>query len=224
MKTIGIIAAMESELHTLEQMLQNRAVETLAGMPYYTGTIQDCPVVLCNCGVGKVNAALHTQILLDRYAPDVLIQSGVAGSLQPQVGCLDVVVGESLVYHDMQPWVLENFEPLQSVYLSDPKLVKIASDAAAGCHVGRIATGDQFVSDGALRRDIAQRTKALCVEMEGCAVAHTALLNDVPFVVLRAISDMADGTAEQSFAEFEKQAAVRAVEILLRMLPQIAAL
>lgn len=224
MKKIGIIAAMDSELRSLAEKTENCTVQTIASMPYYTGTLCGVPVVLCNCGVGKVNAALHTQILLDRFSPDVLIQTGVAGSLSPEVGYFDFVVGRELVYHDMQPWILEQFEPLSAVYTADESLVEIAARAAEGCHVGRIATGDQFISDAADRKDIAGRTHALCTEMEGCAVAQTAVLNEVPFVILRAISDMADGTAEESFPVFAQKAADRAVEILLRMLPEVAAL
>ena len=224
MKKIGIIAAMDSEMRALAEKMENCAVETIAAMPYYSGTIDGVPVIICNCGVGKVNAAMHTQILLDRFSPDILIQTGVAGSLSPEVGYFDFVVGKELVYHDMQTWILEQFDPLQTVYEADDSLVDIAVRAAGKCRVGRIATGDQFISDAESRRDIASRTQALCTEMEGCAVAQTAVLNSVPFVILRAISDMADGTAEESFPVFAQKAADRAVEILLRMLPEIEAL
>ena len=222
MKTIGIIAAMDSEMRALAERMQNREEHLLAAMPYYTGTINGVPAVVCCCGVGKVNAGVHTQILIDRFHPDVLIQNGVAGSLTEQVGYFDLVVGSELVYHDMQTWVLEQFEPLQTVYTADPELVRLAAEAAGACRIGRIATGDWFVSEGADRARIANETHALCVEMEGCAVAHTATLNDVPFVVLRAISDMADGSAHEDYVDFAQKAADRAVEIILRLLPEIA--
>ena len=222
MKKIGIIAAMDSEMRALADRMQDRKEHYLAAMPYYTGTLEGVPTVVCCCGVGKVNAGVHTQILIDRFAPDVLIQNGVAGSLSADVDYFDLVVGSELVYHDMQTWVLEQFEPLQTVYTADPKLVRLAAEAAGTCKIGRIATGDWFVSEGADRERIANATNALCVEMEGCAVAHTAALNQIPFVVLRAISDKADGGAHEDYVVFAQKAADRAVEILLRLLPKIA--
>lgn len=222
MKTIGIIAAMDSEMRALANRMENRKEIILGDMPYYTGTLEGVQTVVCCCGVGKVNAAVHTQILIDRFAPDALIQNGVAGSLSQSVKYFDLVVGSELVYHDMQTWVLEQFEPLQTVYSADPKLVELAAKAAGACKIGRIATGDWFVSEAADKERIASQTNALCVEMEGCAVAHTAALNHVPFVVLRAISDMADGSAHEDYVDFAQKAADRAVEILLRLLPMAA--
>lgn len=222
MKAIGIIAAMDIEMRALADLMDDREEHILASMPYYTGTIAGIPTIVCCCGVGKVNAALHTQIMIDRFKPDVLIQNGVAGSLSKDVEYFDIVVGSELVYHDMQTWVLEQFEPLQTVYTVDPDLVFLAAKAAGACKIGRIATGDWFVSTGADRERIAEATHALCVEMEGCAVAHTATLNNVPFVVLRAISDKADGSAHEDYVDFAQKAADRAVDILVRLLPMLA--
>jgi adenosylhomocysteine nucleosidase len=218
---IGIIAAMELELTRLTAQMEHRQVQTIASVAYHTGTLDGIPVTVCECGVGKVNAAMHTQILIDRFAPDAIIQNGIAGSLSAQVRYGDTVVGSELVYHDMQDWVVAQFEPLEPVYSADARLVRLAVDAAGQCHVGRIASGDQFISDAATKSDIAARTGALCVEMEGCAVAHTARLNGVPFVVLRAISDMADGSAEVDFAAFQQQAAERAAEITQKLVHAI---
>ena len=222
MKTIGIIAAMESEMQGLVKKMENVQVCTHASLPYYCGTLCGASVIVCLCGVGKVNAAMHTQILIDRYAPDCIIQNGVAGSLSNEVGYFDVVIGSELVYHDMQSWVIDQFEPLQQCYHADAELVRIASESIPRAHIGRIATGDQFVSEPDQRTSIANRTHALCTEMEGCAVAHTATLNNVPFLVLRSISDMADGSAQEDFPTFAQKAADRAVELLLRMLPVLA--
>ncbi|HBN56643.1 MAG TPA: 5'-methylthioadenosine/adenosylhomocysteine nucleosidase [Lachnospiraceae bacterium] len=218
---IGIISAMELELKGLTRRLTDRKTETLAAVTYDTGKLEGKPVVICNCGVGKVNAAMHTQLLITKYRPDVIIQSGIAGSLSPKVKHFDLVIGEELVYHDMQPFVLEQFEPLEKVYVSDARLVRLAEEAAGICHVGRIASGDQFISDAGIKADIAGRTGALCTEMEGCAVAHTAYLNEVPFLVMRAISDMADDSAEGEFDEFQQKAADRAVDIVLKLVRKI---
>lgn len=218
---IGIICAMDLELKELAEKLTDKRVETLASAAYYVGKLEGVSVVLCNCGVGKVNAAMHTQILISQYKPDVIIQSGIAGSLSTKVKYFDVVIGNELVYHDMQDFVLEQFDSLEKVYRADASLVEMAREAAGDCHVGRIASGDQFVSDAAQKADIAARTNALCTEMEGCAVAHTAYLNGVPFVVMRAISDMADNSAEVDFEEFQQKAADRAVSIVLKLIRKI---
>ncbi len=212
---------MDLELKELADRLTDRRTESHACVSYYIGKLEGVSVVLCNCGVGKVNAAMHTQILISQYKPDVLIQSGIAGSLSPQVKYFDIVIGKELVYHDMQDFVLEQFEPLEKVYMADASLVELAKEAAGECHVGRIASGDQFVSDAAQKADIAARTNALCTEMEGCATAHTAFLNGIPFVVMRAISDMADNSAEVDFGEFQQKAADRAVAIVLKLVQMI---
>ena len=221
---IGIISAMDLELKGLSEKLINKTEEMHAGVMYYTGTLEGVEVALCTCGVGKVNAAMHTQILIDRYKPDVIIQNGVAGSLSPDVKFFDIVIGDELVYHDMQEIVLEQYGPLEKVYYADKKLVETARKVMENesVHVGRIATGDWFVSSAADKADIVNRTHALCTEMEGCAVAHTAYLNEIPFLVMRAISDMADDSAEVDYEEFQFKAADRAVEIVLKLIKQIS--
>ena len=221
---IGIISAMELEQRALTEMLVNKKEEMIAGVMYYSGVLEGIDVVICTCGVGKVNAAMHTQILIERYHPEVIIQNGVAGSLSCDVKYFDIVIGSELVYHDMQTFVLESFGPLEKVYYADEKLVALAKEAIqdvnadVNIHVGRIATGDLFVSEPSMKQDIASRTNALCTEMEGCAVAHTSFLNEIPFIVLRSISDMADDSAEVDFEEFQIKAAARAVEIVLALI------
>lgn len=222
---IGIISAMDLELQALTEKLTDKKEQMHAGVMYYTGTLEGVEVVLCTCGVGKVNAAMHTQILIDKYHPTVIIQNGIAGSLSNDVKYFDIVIGNELVYHDMQEFVLEQYGPLEKVYYANQELVQKACRAASGesyqVHVGRIATGDWFVSNASDKENIAGRTKALCTEMEGCAVAHTAYLNEVPFVVMRAISDMADDSAEVDYEEFQYKAADRAVEIVVELVKNI---
>lgn len=218
---IGIISAMDIEMKTLVHLLKDKKKKVHAGLDYYTGKLDGVDVVICRCGVGKVNAAMHTQILIDKYKPKALIQNGIAGSLVPEVGKLDLVVGSELVYHDMQEFVIKNFDPLEPVYYSDEKLLAKAKEVAGdegGVHIGRIATGDTFVSSTKEKNAIYKKTKALCVEMEGCAVAHTAYLNKVPFVVLRCISDSADDDATESFDELMPVAADCLVDMITHLI------
>jgi len=158
---IGIISAMDSEMKELVHLLKDKKKKMHAGLDYYTGKLEGKDVVICRCGVGKVNAAMHTQILIDLYKPKALIQNGIAGSLSSDVAAFDLVIGNELVYHDMTDFVIQNFDPLEPVYYSDEKLLKKAEEVAGdegGVHIGRIATGDTFVSSskknqGSLCRD-----------------------------------------------------------------------
>lgn len=219
---IGIMSAMPSEIAMLLSIAGGVKKENIAAVDYYAGTVHDIPVVICWGGVGKVNAAMHTQIMIDRYAPSAIIQNGVAGALSDSLHHFDLVIGNELLYHDMPPWICREFGPLQETYASDEKLLRLAMQAAPFGHVGRIATGDVFVNSASLKKEIAARTQAVCVEMEGCAVAHTATLNNVPFIVLRTISDSADDNAHETYDEFEHRAADRSGEIVIRMLELIA--
>ncbi|MBP5405043.1 MAG: 5'-methylthioadenosine/adenosylhomocysteine nucleosidase [Clostridia bacterium] len=218
---IGIISALGSESVLLSSRLTDAREEKHAGALYRIGKIDGVEVVLVVCGVGKVNAAMHAQAMMDFYHPEAVLQSGVAGSLSPSLDIYDLVIGDKLSYHDMQDFVIERFGPLEKEYFSDAPLVKIAKETTNGV-VGKIASGDLFVSDKETKRDIAERTQALCVEMEGAAVAHTAHLNEVPFLALRVISDSADVALEVAFDVFEKAAAKKSAEIVLAMLPKIS--
>lgn len=220
---IGIIAAMEIEMKSLVSNMTDVKEYEYAGMNYYSGKLSGKDAVVCLCGVGKVNASMHTQILIDRFNPTVIIQNGLAGSLNASVNQMDLVVGSELTYHDMQDFVIEQFEPLEPLYYSDEKLVRAAVEASEGAtvHIGRIATGDWFVSSKEDKDRIVKKTNALCTEMEGCAVAHTAYLNKVPFVVLRSISDSADDNAAMDFADFQIEAAEMLVNIILKLVRMI---
>ena len=217
-QTVGIVCAMDSELTLLRDRIEGRREETLAATPFYSGSIDGVPVVVCGCGVGKANAAMHTQILIDRFAPDVILHNGVAGALGDGLNVYDVVIGSEFVYHDMQEFILRDFEPLELVYYADPALVRVVSALCPGARVGRIATGDLFVTEKGDKEAIREKTGALCVDMESAAIAHTAFLNGIRFAALRVISDQADEGAGISFAEFEKAAAAESAKRVLRFL------
>ena len=218
---IGIISAMEPELRELAAALDGRRTEVRSALSYHTGRLDGVDVAVCECGVGKVNAACHAQILIDRFAPDAIIFTGVAGALSPDVRLFDTVVATELVYHDMQEFVLDTFSPLQRVYPTDGALTALAVDACealGAAHIaGRVATGDIFVTDAETKNDIYNRTRALCTEMEGCAVAHVAHLAGVPCAVLRAISDNADCGAAVDFPAFLERAAKTSAAVVREM-------
>ena len=219
---IGIIAAMESEMAYFKERLEGLEEETLGGLPCCTGTLDGKEVAVAQCGVGKVNAAMHAQMLIDRHGVTALIQTGIGGSLSPKAPHLSMVIGSELVYHDMQKWVLEQYFPHKLSYRTDEGLLDLARRCAPeDSVVGVIATGDIFVDDAATKAAIARDCGAVCCEMEGAAIAQVATLNGLPFLILRCISDMADGDAGMTFQQFEHVAAEKAAGMVHRIVREL---
>ncbi len=244
---VGIICAMWVEAQLLHDRMEEVRETEYSGMKYYEGRIENADVVLCTCGVGKVNAALYTQILIDRFGVDAIVHTGIAGSMDETVRHLDVVVADGLrfgvdaivhtgiagsmdetvrhldvvvadglTYYDVRKEQLRWCFPNQTAFFADKKIRDTLVECAGeDVRRGLILTGDGFVSDcrqkDALKREFPD---ALCVEMEGCAVAHTAFVNGVSFGVIRCISDLADGAADEDYKEFEEKAAYKAAEIV----------
>ena len=238
--TYGIIGAMDSEIALLTKQMQSCSKDSKAGLTFYCGTLCGQSVVIVKCGVGKVNAAACAQMLIDRYTVDTLINVGVAGGVSPSLQVMDVVVGKKLVQHDFD---LRPFGYVKGFLGSDfgndhqnptyfeadtalvQRCVKAAQDAIKDnhtCHVGIIASGDEFVAGSDRREAISADFDALAAEMEGASIAQVATLNNVPFLVLRTISDLADGSAPVSFETIVQFAADTAAAIILRMLEEKA--
>ena len=212
---IGIIAALDCEM--AEFCRDFGAVES----KYYgifEGKCEDHDVYICLAGVGKVNAAANTQRLIDLFGVDYVINSGVAGCTCRHLGVCDVVISSTLTYHDFYPIdVLDKYAPGTSVFKADEKLVSLADEACGKIaddkfkyDTGMIVTGDLFVEDSKVVEKLRNEYNAFCTEMEGAAVAHVCVLNKVPFVVIRAMSDNADESANMSFDEMSAIAAKRA--------------
>ena len=226
MTKLGIIGAMDVEIETLKSAMEHITVTEKSGTQYYEGALNGLPAVLVRCGIGKVNAAICAQVLCDCFAVTHIVNTGIAGSLCAQLDIGDLVVSRDVMHHDfdcvafgypmcMIPGMPESFP-------ANEKLIAMASQAAESVnpgHVrqGRIASGDQFVADKALKQRIIDRTGALCTEMEGAAIAQTAFRNNIPFVILRAISDKADDSAEMDYPTFEAQAAQRCARVVMTL-------
>lgn len=217
MKTIGIIGAMEEEVISLRRKMELKEIHQIAGMDFYEGTMKEAQVIVVRCGNGKVNAAVCTQILIDRFNTDYIINTGVAGGLHPDVNIGDVVISSDTVEHDVD----------NSFFEADNQLVEYAKNAANEVlkdhevWVGRIASGDQFVASIKVKQDIYTTFTAYCAEMEGAAIAHTCYLNKVPFVVIRTISDKADSGVEMNFEEFVNLAARNASKMIESIIEHI---
>lgn len=223
--TWGIIGAMEYEVALLKEKMELERTEEISGLTYHIGALAGHKVVVVMCSVGKVNAALCAQTLVQVYKVDRLVNTGVAGALDIRANVFDVVVSDELCYHDASLGVLERNPPYTSKFVADHDMLRWAvvstcevADGAFSCFVGRIVTGDKFISDAAVKADIVERFKPMCVEMEGAAVAHVATMNNIPFVVIRSMSDKADDSAEMSFDEFAPRAAENSARIILKML------
>jgi len=222
---IGIICALKIEVEGLKALMENAESTKKAGLEFISGKIFDKDVVLLECGVGKVNAAVGTQILIDLFKPDVVINSGIAGSLTKELTVGDIVISADCVEHDINCTALE--EPRGQIWFTDEKRIDIPADPEVakklaeccrnlGAHVktGRIATGDMFVTYRRQREFIAFEFDALCCEMEGGAVGHVCYMNKVPFAILRSISDDLKFNKPENYEDFKELAANRAIKAM----------
>ena len=220
---IGIIGAMGIEINALANILENKQTETISGVQYMSGTIYGKSVVLAVCGIGKVFAAICAQTMILKYNPDVIINTGVAGTLTDRLSIGDIAIADSVVQHDMDTSPLGDPVGL----LSGINIVKIPSDEAiykkieecvkstdAHYQIGTIASGDQFLASNDVKERIVKNFGAIAGEMEGGSIGHVCYVNKKPFCVLRAISDCADGTGAENYMEFLDLAAENAVEVM----------
>ncbi|MBQ7703075.1 MAG: 5'-methylthioadenosine/adenosylhomocysteine nucleosidase [Firmicutes bacterium] len=216
-KTIGILSALEVESNIILKEMTGKEVSVIAGMTFTRGRILDRDVVLATCGVSKVNAALYTQIMIDSFRPSCILLTGVAGSMDPSAKQMDLIVADKLTFHDVNPHQLEFCFPNQVWVRTDKELTDPIRQNAQGSLSGAIITGDQFITSRNNKRQLKKRfPEALAVEMEGCAVAHACYVNEVPFAVIRCISDLADSGAEDSYDAFEKKAAEKSAGVILK--------
>ncbi len=234
MKKLGIIGAMTVEVRTLKEKLQDLKITERAGMEFFEGKLEDMSVVVVQCGVGKVNAALCVQILCDCFEVTHLVNTGVAGSLCNDLDIGDFVISLDAMYHDFTCHILNPAYCVGQVpgmdvlaYPADEALAALALASAEQVHpgharMGRVASGDQFVADKAHKAQIVADTKAICTEMEGCAIAHAAWRNKVPFVIIRAISDKADDSAHMDYPAFEAVAAERCAKVTQELAKRLA--
>ncbi len=232
MTKLGIIGAMDIEVATLKEKMEQVSIATHAGMEFYEGTLENLPVVVVKCGVGKVNAAMCAQVLCSVFGVTHLVNTGIAGSLCADLDIGDLLVSRDAMYHDFDcchfGYPAGQVPGLDVVaYPADESMQAYALAAAEQVHPGhvksgRVASGDQFVCSKEKKQAIIDLTGALCTEMEGAAIAQTAYRNGVPFVILRAISDKADDSAEMDYPTFEALAAHRCAEVACKLAQKLA--
>lgn len=220
---IGFICALDAEVEGIKHLMRNKTEEIYAKIPYAKGEIFGQEVVCCECGVGKVNAAMSAQIMIDRYRPDVIINSGIAGSLSKDIRIGDLVVADDCVQHDMDGTELG--DPLGQIQFNDELRTYLPADTATADLLekacagipdtavfrGRIASGDVFVSARDRRKRIADTFSAIACEMEGAAVGQVCYRNGIPFTILRCISDDFNEVDFMDYMKFRSVAAEKSI-------------
>ncbi|MCQ2575999.1 MAG: 5'-methylthioadenosine/adenosylhomocysteine nucleosidase [Treponema sp.] len=212
---IGIIGAMDSEVETLFANMSEKEKINVNNLTFYKGVLFGKEVVIVKCGIGKINAALCTQLLILNFKVEKVINTGIAGAVGEGLGIYDFVVSTEAVYHDFDTtffgYKLGQVPGMPETFKADEKLAEAAvnafnkSDLSKNHKIakGLIASGDQFIAGGEKKKFIVSNFHPQCVEMEGCAIAHTCYANNVPFVILRCMSDCADDTVQVSYSEEE---------------------
>lgn len=219
---IGVIAAMQIEIDALKARLENSETTTISGIDYVQGELHGKKVIAAKCGIGKVFAAICAQTMITHFAPDCIINTGVAGALNPELHICDIVVGEKTVQHDMDTSPIGDPVGLVSginvvFFENDKNVVDVICKSAENLQFahrrGIIACGDQFVADKAIKDKIVENFAADACEMESAAMAQACYINNVPFGVIRAISDGADDGANMDYPTFAKIAAEKGIAL-----------
>lgn len=221
---LGIIGAMPEEVEQLKQEMDRVEVVRTAGMEFFKGEMEGRDVVVVRSGVGKVNAAMCVQILADRFGVDGIVNTGIAGSLRAEINIGDMVLSTDAVQHDVDAAVfgyrLGQVPQMDVFAFEADERLRAAAKACClkvnpeiGVFEGRVLTGDQFIAGKDKKKWLTETFDGFCAEMEGAAIAQAAYLNQIPFLIVRAISDKADDSATMDYAEFERQAIIHSTRL-----------
>lgn len=229
---LGIIGAMDEEVAKIKEQMEDVKTMSKASMEFFEGKVNGCPVVVVRSGIGKVNAAMCTQILADVYHVDAIINTGIAGSLDADIDIGDIVLSTDTLEHDMDAvtfgYPLGQIPRMDTLsFKADAKLRELARKICEQVNPeikvfeGRVVSGDQFISDKGKKQWLVDNFAGRCTEMEGAAIAHAAYLNQIPFLVIRAISDKADDSASVDYPAFEAKAIEHSVKLILGLCSQL---
>ena len=225
---IGIICAGDREVAPFLPIICESKTTEKAMLKFYEGTISDAEVVVLFSGVCKVNAAIATQILIDTYHVNIIINAGTAGGMAKELDILDTVISTEVAYHDVAPDILTEFHPwMESVYFqADPQLLKLSKQAVSKVNVagkvywGRMVTGEAFIADEG-RQAINEQFSPLSVDMETASIAHVCYVNNVPFIAIRSITDTATHSGVEHFEENCPKASAIAKDITVALLAEL---
>ncbi len=224
---VAIIGAMEEEVTLLRNNIENSTIETIAGCEFTTGKMDGVDVVLLRSGIGKVNAAMSTTILLQKFSPDYIINTGSAGGYNPSLNVGDVVISSEVRHHDVDVTIFGyeygQVPQLPAAFVATESLVKIAENSAQEIPdinfvKGLIATGDAFMNDPDRVEFVRTKfTDLQAVEMEAAAIAQVAHQFEVPFVIIRSLSDIAGKESNVSFDQYLEKAAVNSATLVMKI-------
>jgi adenosylhomocysteine nucleosidase len=229
---IAIIGAMEEEVTLLRDHIDGKSRDTVAGCEFTSGRMHGTDVILLKSGIGKVNAAMSTSILLEKYKPDLIINTGSAGGFDPSLNVGDIVISTEVRHHDVDVtafgYEYGQVPQLPPAFLADVKLIMTAEKAAEeleGIQIvkGLIATGDSFMNDPVKVEFV--RTKfqnVQAVEMEAAAIAQVAFQFTIPFVIIRSLSDIAGKESNISFDQYLEKAALHSAELVMKMVAALS--
>ena len=221
---IGIIGAMDTEVDNIKSKVENKALSSIAGVEFVCGFIDDVNVCVAKCSPGKVNAALCTQAMIDNFDIDMIINVGVACSLCEDVIIKNVVIATDVCEYDIDITALGeprgfinglNVIKVEADEKISEQLARVAINQGEKIHRGTIASGDTFIADNELKKMLSSQFDAICGEMEGGAIGHTCAANNIPFAVLRSISDGGNENAQLDYPTFKKIAAEISTAIIL---------
>ncbi|MBQ9531019.1 MAG: 5'-methylthioadenosine/adenosylhomocysteine nucleosidase [Eubacterium sp.] len=224
---LGIIGAMDVEVNSIKNNVKNKITTVFANIEFVLGEIEEKSVCVAQCSPGKVNAALCTQLMIDKFDVDRIINIGVGCSLDENVVIRDIVVADKLCQYDIDVTALGEEKGLINginvvKIASSPSLSEELEKSALNCgynvHIGTIASGDTFIGSSRLKKSINKDFGAICGEMEGGAIAQVCYINSIPFAVLRTVSDGGDESSHMDYPEFKKVAAKQSCEIILSYL------
>jgi adenosylhomocysteine nucleosidase len=223
---------MDEEINILKSRMQSVNTKIIASMEFNEGVLEGKAVVVVRSGIGKVNAAVCAQILATVYQVNAVINTGIAGSLRNEIDIADIVLSVDTLQHDMdttgfgyEPGVIPRMKT--SVFKADEELLRLAKEVCAeylpevGVHTGRIISGDQFISDSIKKEWLTRQFGGYCTEMEGAAIGQTAYLNNLPFLIVRAISDKADNSAHMEYSAFEQLAISNTVKLITGLIARL---
>lgn len=221
MEKIGILGAMQVEIDSILKDMEQKHEFEIAGFSFIKGVLNNKETVVGCCRVGKVNAASCTQILIDKFSVEYIINTGIAGSLKDDIGICDMVLSTDVTHHDVRKAQMKNLFPFQETFIASEKLINLAQKVCESkkikYHCGRVISGECFVENQKLKEILIKDYAPACVEMEGSSIGHVCHINGIPFIILRSISDLANEEATMSYEQFEELAGMQSALVVKEM-------
>lgn len=227
MKTIGILSALGREIKEIKNNIDIVECLEIKGYRFSIGYYYNLKIIIGTTSVGKVNAAVCSEILINNFKPSAIINTGIAGGLNGMIKVLDVVISDNIAYHDIANYILKGCYPYMESFPTDSSLLDKTRNLInlnannSKIHIGKIISGDVFVSNHADKEKLINLYNPLCVEMEGAAIAHVCYINKIPYISFRGISDSADNSARETYDQNEILAANEAGKLVLKFLKEL---